>query len=86
MPKDATVMGVGREGGFSLLRPKAIKVHGERKENILHKLLTTAMLSASGSSLQSLCKESKSLGCIGQLTSEQIELMQRCQIGEKISI
>lgn len=46
-------------GRFRSLLQKVIKGQGERKENILHELLTTAMLSASGSALQSLCKESK---------------------------
>lgn len=72
-------------GGFRSLLQKAIKVQGERK-NILHTLLTTAMLNASGSALQSLCKESKGPGCNGQLTLEQTEVMQRCQFGERISI
>lgn len=73
-------------GRFRSLLQKVIKGQGERKENILHELLTTAMLSASGSALQSLCKESKGPGCDGQLTLEQREVMLRCQFGERISI
>lgn len=37
-------------------------VGGTVKVNILHKLLSTAMLSASGSALQSLCKKSEEAG------------------------
>lgn len=48
----------------------AIKVQREGKENILHKLLHTAVLSAAGSIPRSLCEKSKGSRYNGQLTLE----------------
>lgn len=77
-------VGVGHYG------KETVKVQGKIKESILHKLLATATLSASGSAPRSLCKESKGPGCDGQLTLEhrgrQIEVMQTYRLGDRISI
>lgn len=49
-------------GVFRSLREKAIEVQSERKVNILHKRLPTALQRASGSALLSLCQKSERVG------------------------
>lgn len=57
-------MGLGHCG------KETVKVQGKSEESVLRDLLATATLSAPGSALRSLCKESKGPGCDGQLTLE----------------